>query len=77
MSEQQIKQIMKAMEDQNKVLESIQEQLTEAKETLKPIAKIYSDMSGFNRVALSVLKIFLIVGAAVGMLYGAIRYIRN
>lgn len=77
MSEEQIKKIMNELGKQNKVLEGLVQQQREMKETLEPIAKIYSDMTGFNTIAITAIKGLLLLSASIGVVYGFIKYLKT
>lgn len=84
MSEQQIAQIMKALEEQNKALEAIRQEQREAKKKiegvevkLEPIHQMFDNVSGFNRIALLIVKILLGIGALIGALGTILYFIRQ
>lgn len=84
MSEQQISQILKAMADQNKVLEAIQAEQKDAREKmeamelkLEPVHRVFESVSGFNQTAVWILKGLILLGAGMGVIYGLIRYLKE
>jgi len=91
MSEQQIKKILealaqqnKATEQQNKAILEIRQEQRVAKETieelthkLEPMHEMFSSVSGFNRISVWMLKALLLFGAAIGMVYGFIKFLKS
>lgn len=84
MSDTQIKQIMTTLAEQNKVLQSIREEQGKAKEEiqilkakLEPVHKIFSSVTGFNAIAVWILKALIMFGAGVGVVYGFIVWLRS
>lgn len=84
MSEQQIQQILKRMDDQDKVLQSIRQEQGEAKKKievleakLEPVHKVFDSVSGFNSIAVWILKGLIMLGAGIGVIYGLIKYLKQ
>lgn len=83
MSNDQIKQILDRLEQQDKVLQSIRHEQAEAKKKietletkLEPVHKVFDSVTGFNSIAVWILKGLLLIGAAVGVVYGFIKYLK-
>lgn len=84
MSENQIKVILEGMASQNETLKAIQDEqkavrkeLKEYKDKMEPVYKVFENVSGFNSIAIWILKGLIMVGAAVGVVWGFLKYIRN
>lgn len=91
MSENQIKQIMKALEEQNKItaeqnkaLAAIRIEQGEAKKKiesmeakLEPINEMFENVTGFNRIAVWIVKLLLGLGALIGALATILYAIRS
>jgi hypothetical protein len=84
MSEAQIHQILKAMTDQNKVLADIQLEQTRAKTKieameakLEPVHQIFESVTGFNNIAIWLLKALVLLGAGIGVVYGFLKYLKQ
>lgn len=84
MSEQQITQIMKALEEQNKALEAIRQEQREAKKKiegmevkLEPIHQMFDNVNGFNRIGLIMVKALLGTAALIGALGTILYFIRQ
>jgi chromosome segregation ATPase len=84
MSEQQIKQIMAALEEQNKALDAIREEQKKAKERiesvelkLEPLHEVFNSVTGFSWVSISILKTLILIGAGVGVIWGCIQYLKR
>jgi hypothetical protein len=84
MSEAQIHQILKTLEQQDKVLSSIRREqgevkseLKEYKEKLEPMYKVFASVNGFNAISVWIFKALILLGAGIGVVYGFIKWIRN
>jgi chromosome segregation ATPase len=84
MSESQIQQILKAMDNQDKVLASIREEQEKAKQEindlktkLEPIRQVFDDGSSFIQVSVYILKSLGLLGVGIGVLYGLVVWLRN
>lgn len=84
MSEQQITQILKRMDDQDRVLQSIRQEQRDAKakiETLEtklePLHKVFDSVTGFNSIAVLILKGLILIGAGVGVVTGFIVWLKK
>lgn len=73
MSEQQINQILKRLDQQDKALSDISKKLTE----FEPVKQAFDNVMGFDKVAMWALKALAVVGVAIGMLYGFINWLRQ
>lgn len=77
MSEQQIQQILKRLDQQDQALRIIQAGQAQMKEDLEPIHKMFDSVSGFNKISVWILKALVLFGAGLGVIYGALEWIRN
>lgn len=73
MSEQQIRQIMDKLREQDKVLKEITAKLQE----FEPVKQAFDNVMGFDKVAMWILKALAALGVAIGMFYGFINWIRQ
>lgn len=84
MSDQQIKQILDRLEQQDKVLQSIRQEQGEAKKKidvlemkLEPVHKVFDSITGFNSITVWILKGLILIGAGVGVIYGLVKYLKQ
>lgn len=84
MSEQQIKQIIDRLDKQDKVLQSIRQEQKDAKikietleQKLEPVHKVFDSVTGFNSVAVLILKGLILIGAGVGVVTGFILWLKK
>jgi len=84
MSNDQIKQILDRLEQQDKVLQSIRQEQREAKakiETLEtklePVHKVFDSVTGFNSISVWILKGLIMLGAGIGVIYGFIKFLKT
>lgn len=75
---------MKAMVEQNKALEAIRQEQREAKkeiqdlkEKLEPVHQIFESVTGFNSIAVMILKGLVLLGAGIGVIYTLIKYLKG
>lgn len=54
-----------------------EEQHKEVMTMLEPMAKIFESVTGFNGVAVWILKALILIGAAFGVFWGAIKWLKN
>lgn len=73
MSEQQINQILKRLDQQDKALSDISKKLTE----FEPVKQAFDNVMGFDKVAMWALKGLALLGAGLGVLYAFINWIRH
>lgn len=83
MNKDQIKQILDRLEQQDKVLQSIRQEQKDAKvkieileAKLEPVHKVFDSVTGFNSIAVWILKGLIMLGAAIGVIYGFIKYLK-
>lgn len=65
------------MNDVSPVLRDLGQSMLEIKQTLAPIAAIFEDAKGFNVIAIWFVKFIVGLGAVVGIIYGAIRWLKQ
>jgi ferritin-like metal-binding protein YciE len=77
-------QILKKLEAQDKMLKSISDEqalvrkeFQEYKQQMEPIKEIFESVSGFNSIAVWILKGLLLFGAGIGMIYGFIKFLKT
>lgn len=70
MSEKEIEQIMRRLDRQDDTLKEIKDQLA-------PISKIYSNFKGFGDIGMLLLKVIIAIGAAGGVIYGFIKWLKT
>jgi len=59
------------------LLSDLGKNMLEIKLTLAPMSEIFNSVKGFNGVATWILKALIAFGAALGVLYGAIRWLKT
>ncbi len=77
MSEQQINQILKRLDQQDATLRNILDTQSTMQENLEPIHEMFNNVSGFNQIAVWILKALVLFGAGLGVVYGAIEWLRK
>lgn len=77
MSEQQINQILKRLDQQDATLRNILDTQSTMQENLEPIHEMFNSVSGFNQIAVWILKALVLFGAGLGVVYGAIEWLRR
>lgn len=88
MSDQQIQQILKRLDEQDKkAQERVDEQhktyliirndIANLQEDMKPIHALFDNVTGFNRISVWILKGLVLLGAGVGVVYGFIKFLKN
>ena len=84
MTDNHIRQILEKLEEQNVEIRSLKsyaksiEDRVKALETrVEPIAKLADNVTGFRNTSSYILKGLIVFGAAVGVLYGFINWLRN
>lgn len=83
MSNDQIKQIIDKLEAQDKVLKAIVAEQAAAKikfETIEtkldPVYTVFESVTGFNAIAVWILKALILLGAGIGVVYGFIKFLK-
>jgi len=77
MSEQQIQQILKRLDQQDAVFQSIRKDIKDLQEQLQPINDVFHNATGFGRITVSILKSLALLGAGIGVIYAFISWIRQ
>lgn len=84
MNKDQIKQILDRLEQQDKVLQSIRQEQKDAKvkieileAKLEPVHKVFDSVTGFNSIAVWILKGLILIGAGVGVVTGFILWLKK
>jgi predicted nucleotidyltransferase len=76
MTDQQIREILKRMSEQDKKIDEIFEQNKRQFQMLEPMHKIFVSAQGFSGVTGSILKGLILLGAGIGVIYGLIKYLK-
>lgn len=76
MSEQQIQQILKRLDAQDKVFTAIRNDIANLKDEIRPLNDIFNNVSGFGYITINILKALALVGVGVGVVYGFIKFLK-
>ena len=77
MSEQQIQQILKRLAEQDDAIKAISEQNKRQFQMLEPMFKIFTSVSGFQNISSIILKTIILIGAGIGVVYGALKWLKQ
>ena len=77
MSEQQIQQILKRLDEQDKVFQSIRNDIANLKDEIRPLNEVFHNVSGFGSITVSILKTLALLGTAIGVVYAFIFWLRH
>lgn len=81
MSGDQIQTILDRLDQQDKKQKErdreVDKKFEAIYEKLDPVVDLYSNVKGFRTISLSILKAILVVGAAVGVIYGFIKWLKT
>lgn len=72
MSDNEIRQIIKRLDEQDRMLKDIAKELTE----LKPMKEAFNSVMGFDRVAVWFLKFLAMLGAGIGVIVLFIKWLK-
>lgn len=67
----------RAIGDVRKDIRTIQVQMNAIEAKQEPMYQIFESVSGFNQIAIWILKGLIMIGAGIGVIYGAIKYLRG
>ena len=73
MSDMEIKQIMKRLDEQDKVLKEIKAEL----DTLKPVKEAFNSVMGFDKVSVWILKFLAMLGAGISVVVVFIKWLKS
>ena len=73
MSQDQINQILKRLDQQDIVLLSIKKELKE----MEPIKTAFNNVMGFDQVSMWILKFLVSLGAGIGVLYALVKWLKQ
>lgn len=73
MSDNEIRQIMKRLDEQDKVLKEIKAEI----DSLRPVKEAFNSVMGFDRVAVWFLKFLAMLGAGIGVVVMFIKWLRG
>lgn len=81
MSDQQIKEILKRLDQQDADTKAIylrqSERLDEISAKVDPMYNLFTNATGFNNISVWIMKMMAAVGVAIGVLYAAIKWLRQ
>lgn len=81
MSEAQIKQILKRLEAQDKRMEAIAvdiaKQIGGLKADIQPVKAAFDSVTGFSNISVWLLKFIALFGSVVGIIWAAIKYLKE
>lgn len=88
MSTEQIHQILKRLDEQDKkAQERVDEQhktyliirndIANLQNDLKPIHEVFESVTGFNSIAVWILKALILLGAGIGVVFGFISWLKK
>lgn len=80
MEDQQLKQHKENQQKLNELINSVGKingRLNTMEEKLDPMYEIFFSVKGFNGVAVWILKALILLGAALGVVYGFIKYLKS
>jgi hypothetical protein len=58
-------------------LNAIEDRFTAIEQKLDPMYQIFDSVSGFNNIAVWILKALILFGAGIAVIVGAIKYLKN
>ena len=77
MSEQQIQEILRRLDSQDTVIKEIVEQNKRQFQMLEPLYKIFTNATGFGSISIVILKTLVLIGAGFGVVYAAIKWLKQ
>lgn len=81
MSEQQINQILKRLDQQDtenrRIHDEQSKQLNEISSKVDPMYTLFTNATGFNRISVWIMKGLAMIGVAVAVVYGFVNWLRK
>lgn len=76
-SEEQLNAQYQVWKDFRSEIKIIKEQIADIQKKQEPVTQIFESVTGFNAIAVWILKALIMLGAAMGVIYGFIQYLKK
>lgn len=77
MSNPEITQILKRLDEQDKVFQSIRNDIANLKDEIRPLNEVFHNVAGFGSITVGILKTLALLGAGIGVVYAFIRFLKT